>query len=84
LGPNETFLFNLHWHELLPVIRSLRLTNCCQHEFLSITDKAMTNPQALPNHLLEVRKWYFVTHLQFSVHLSAWNNATLTPKPTVA
>jgi hypothetical protein len=83
LGPKEAFLFNFHRHELLPVIRKLRLPNCCQHEFLSITDKAVTNPQALPNHLFEAREWYFVTHLHFCVHLSGWDKAMFAPKPGI-
>jgi hypothetical protein len=78
LGPNEAF--NLHWHKLLPVTRNPHLTNCCQHEFLSITGEAVTNPQALPNHLFEVREWYFVTHLYLCVYLSGWDNAPLRPK----
>jgi hypothetical protein len=63
-------IFNLYGHHPFPVIRGLRLSNRCQDEVLSIAVNAVTNPQALPNHLLELCYWYFVPHGESSLRMA--------------
>jgi len=41
-------MFNLHWHDAFTVIDGLRLTDGCQQELLSITDKTVTTQNPSP------------------------------------
>ena len=55
-------IFDLHRHDPFPLPHGLRLSNRCQNEGLPIAGEVVTDPQSLPDHLLEVCYWYFVTH----------------------